>query len=225
MTKKINIAIDGPSGVGKTVMSNMLAKKLGYKFLSSGSFYRVIAFNAIKQNLDFKNEKQINESWEFDDLNITEDGKIIFKGNDISLSIRNDEVSQAASKIAKFASIRKKVNLFIQDFANKHKGIIVDGRDATYRILPNAEVKFFLWASAEIRAKRRVKQDAEMGIISNYNDVLESIKIRDYNDMNRDIDPLKVSKGSIEIDSSNMSVEENFKVMLDIVNEKVGNYE
>ncbi|WP_369085990.1 (d)CMP kinase [Metamycoplasma spumans] len=213
MSKRINIAIDGPSGVGKTVMSNMLAKKLGYKFLSSGSFYRVVAYNAIINNINLEDEKAVNEAWNIEDLHVTEDDRIIFKDEDVSTKIREDNVSRGASSIAKFASVREKVNHFIQTFGAKYKGIIVDGRDATYRILPQAEVKFFLWATPEIRALRRVRQDKEMGIISNYEEVLESMKIRDYNDMNRKIDPLKVSEGSIEIDTTDMSIEENFEVM------------
>ncbi|AZZ65485.1 (d)CMP kinase [Metamycoplasma phocicerebrale] len=215
--KKINIAIDGPSGVGKTIMANMLANKLGYKFISSGTLYRTIAYNALKNNINLANEEAINKAWNIKDLFITEDDKIILNNEDITLKIREDKVSQAASSIAKFSSIREKVNKFIQKLGEDKKGIIVDGRDATYRILPNAEVKFFLWASPEIRADRRVKQDLELGINSNYKDILQSIKERDYNDMHRDIDPLKVSEGSIEIDTSNLSIEENFKVMYDEV--------
>ncbi|AZG68796.1 (d)CMP kinase [Mycoplasma struthionis] len=223
MKKRVNIAIDGPSGVGKTVMSTMLAKKLGFKFLSSGTFYRAIAYNAIQNNINLEDEQAINDAWHIDDLHVTEDDRILLKNDDITTKIREDIVSRAASSIAKFPSIRHKVNKFIQNFGKKYKGIIVDGRDATYRILPDAEVKFFLWATAEVRAHRRVKQDKEMGIDSNYEEVLESMKIRDYNDMNRDIDPLKVSEGSIEIDTSNMSVEENFDVMYQEVLKRINN--
>ncbi|WP_211333783.1 (d)CMP kinase [[Mycoplasma] falconis] len=215
MEKRINIAIDGPSGVGKTVMSTMLANKLGYKFLSSGSFYRVIAYNALKENISLSDEEAVNSAWNIEDLHIDEKDRLIFKGEDVTTLIRQDEVSQAASSIAKYSSVRLKVNEFIQSFANKNKGVIVDGRDATYRILPQAEAKFFLWAEPEVRANRRLKQDLQMGISSNYDEVLASIKKRDYNDMNRDIDPLKVSEGSLVIDTSNMSVQENFDVMYD----------
>lgn len=211
--KRVNIAIDGPSGVGKTIMATMLAKKLNYKFLSSGSFYRIIALNALENNLDLKDENLINDAWNFDDIEILADDSLIFKGQDVTKKIREDIVAKSASQIAKFPLIRTKVNQFIQSYATKNKGIIVDGRDATYRILPNAEVKFFMSASPEIRAKRRMLQDAQMGIESKYEDVFESIKKRDYEDINRSIDPLKVSEGSIEIDTSNMSIEENFEVL------------
>lgn len=221
MKKRINIAIDGPSGVGKTVMSTMLAQKLNYKFLSSGNFYRIIAYNSLINNVNLEDEKAVNDAWHIDDLHVTEDDRFIFKGEDVSVKIRKDEVSQAASKIAKYSSVRAKVNQFIQSFSEKYKGIIVDGRDATYRILPNAEVKFFLWATPEVRAMRRLKQDRELGIVSNYEDVLKSIKERDFNDMNRKVDPLKVSEGSIEIDTTDMSIDKNFEVMYQEILKKV----
>ncbi|MCV3753385.1 (d)CMP kinase [Mycoplasma enhydrae] len=211
--KRINIAIDGPSGVGKTVMANMLADKLDYKFISSGVLYRAIAYNALVNNIDLSDEQAINEAWDINDLLITEKNDVILKNEDITVKIREDKISLAASAIAKFSSIRAKVNKYIQNLGDTKKGIIVDGRDATYRILPKAEVKFFLWASPEIRAQRRVRQNNLLGIQSNYEEILESIKKRDYDDMNRDVDPLKVSEGSIEIDTSDLSIEENFRVM------------
>ncbi|MCV3733634.1 (d)CMP kinase [Mycoplasma enhydrae] len=211
--KRINIAIDGPSGVGKTVMANMLADKLDYKFISSGVLYRAIAYNALVNNIDLSDEQAINEAWDINDLLITEKKDVILKNEDITVKIREDKISLAASAIAKFSSIRAKVNKYIQNLGDTKKGIIVDGRDATYRILPKAEVKFFLWASPEIRAQRRVRQNNLLGIQSNYEEILESIKKRDYDDMNRDVDPLKVSEGSIEIDTSDLSIEENFRVM------------
>ncbi|AXE60728.1 (d)CMP kinase [[Mycoplasma] phocae] len=223
MLKRINIAIDGPSGVGKTIMSKKLAQHLGYKFLSSGNFYRIVALNAFQQKLDTDNEDDVNNNWSIDDIRIDAEDRIFFKDEDVTLKIREDHISKIASKIAKFQNVRNKVNSFIQTFSEKNKGIIVDGRDATYRILPNAEVKFFLWATPEKRAERRVNQDKEMGIISNYNDVLKSIKERDFNDTNRAIDPLKISEGSIEIDTTNMSIEENFQAMMNEIMKKVKN--
>ncbi|ENY68701.1 Cytidylate kinase [Metamycoplasma auris 15026] len=214
---KINIAIDGPSGVGKTIMAKMLAKELGYKFISSGNLYRAVAYNAIQKNIDLTNEKEINDAWNFEHLHISNDERVFLDDIDISLEIRKDEISQAASSIAKFNSIRLKINDYIQNIGNKDKGIIVEGRDATYRILPDAEVKFFLWAAPEIRAKRRHRQNIILGIESNLQEILESIKIRDYNDMNRKVDPLKYTEGSIRIDSTDMSIEENFRVMLNEV--------
>ncbi|PZW01434.1 (d)CMP kinase [Metamycoplasma auris] len=211
---KINIAIDGPSGVGKTIMAKMLAKELGYRFISSGNLYRAVAYNAIQKNIDLTNENKINDAWNFEHLYISKDEKVYLDKKDISLEIRKDEISQAASAIAKFNSIRLKINDYIQNIGNKDKGIIVEGRDATYRILPDAEVKFFLWAEPEIRAKRRHRQNIILGIESNLDEILESIKVRDYNDMNRKVDPLKYTEGSIRIDSTYMSIEENFRVML-----------
>lgn len=218
--KKINIAIDGPSGVGKSVMSEMIAKKLNYKYISSGSIYRVIAYNAFINNLDTENENLINDAWKFEDIIFVDNNDVFFKNQNVGKVIREDNISKLASKIAKFKSIREKVNLYIQTVAHNEKGVIVDGRDATYRILPNADVKFFLWASPEVRAKRRIKQNIELNIPSNYDEILKSIIERDYADSHREIDPLKVSEGSIEIDTTNMSIEENFNALYKEIRKK-----
>ena len=217
--KKINIAIDGPSGVGKSVMSEMIAKKLNYKYISSGSIYRVIAYNAFINNLDTENENLINDAWKFEDIIFVDNNDVFFKNKNVGKVIREDNISKLASKIAKFKSIREKVNLYIQTVAHNEKGVIVDGRDATYRILPNADVKFFLWASPEVRAKRRIKQNIELNIPSN--EILKSIIERDYADSHREIDPLKVSEGSIEIDTTNMSIEENFNALYKEIEKRI----
>lgn len=219
--KKINIAIDGPSGVGKSVMSEMIAKKLNYKYISSGSIYRVIAYNAFINNLDTENENLINDAWKFEDIIFVDNNDVFFKNQNVGKVIREDNISKLASKIAKFKSIREKVNLYIQTVAHNEKGVIVDGRDATYRILPNADVKFFLWASPEVRAKRRIKQNIELNIPSNYDEILKSIIERDYADSHRKIDPLKVSEGSIEIDTTNMSIEENFNALYKEIEKRI----
>ena len=219
--KKINIAIDGPSGVGKSVMSEMIAKKLNYKYISSGSIYRVIAYNAFINNLDTENENLINDAWKFEDIIFVDNNDVFFKKQNVGKVIREDNISKLASKIAKFKSIREKVNLYIQTVAHNEKGVIVDGRDATYRILPNADVKFFLWASPEVRAKRRIKQNIELNIPSNYDEILKSIIERDYADSHREIDPLKVSEGSIEIDTTNMSIEENFNALYKEIEKRI----
>jgi cytidylate kinase len=142
--KRINIAIDGPSGVGKSVISKMLAKKLNYKFLSSGNFYRIVAYNIIQKNIDPNISKNIISSTDFSLIEILEDETILYNKKDITKEIREDEVSKIASIIAKYQPLREKINHFIQEYSKKNSGIIVDGRDATYRILPNAEAKFFM---------------------------------------------------------------------------------
>ena len=131
---RINIAIDGPSGVGKSYISKMLAKELNYKFISSGNLYRAIAYNALVNNLDLNDEKLISDSFESSDLDILDDDSIIFKNENITEKLRVNEVSDAASTIAKYQKVREKINHFIQQYSEANKGVIVDGRDATYRI-------------------------------------------------------------------------------------------
>ncbi|MBN0919263.1 (d)CMP kinase [[Mycoplasma] gypis] len=204
--KRINIAIDGPSGVGKSSVAKLLAKELGYFFISSGSIYRLIALNALEQKADLKDSELVNSLWEFSDVKIDEKEQVYFKGRNITLDLRKNEVSKAASDIAVYPEIRKKVVDFLQWYSESYRGVIIDGRDATYRILPNAELKIFLWADADIRAKRRVLQNAELGLSCNEKQILKEIKERDLQDMNRKEDPLICSPGSIKIDSTNMNL-------------------
>ncbi|RMA77456.1 cytidylate kinase [Metamycoplasma subdolum] len=223
MKKKINIAIDGPSGVGKTVMSTMLAKKYDLTFISSGNIYRLIAYNAIKKGIKITEEnlEKINNAWKFEDIVYKSDGKIFLKGKDVSSNIRENEISIASSKVSKYKPLREKVNKYIQEIAKNVGGIIVDGRDATYRILPEADFKFYLDARAEIRANRRINQDILAGRKPiEFNKILEDIKNRDYEDMNRKVDPLKVSEGSVYIDTSNLSVDENLQAIVDVIEGK-----
>ena len=217
--KRINIAIDGPSGVGKSVISKMLAKKLNYKFLSSGNFYRIVAYNILEKKLSPNITSDVLLSTDFSLINILDDETILYDQKNITTQIRTDEVSKIASIIAKSKELRQKINQYIQDYSKQYSGIIVDGRDATYRILPNAEAKFYMWASAEVRAKRRHNQNIELGLESNYDEILQSIKDRDFADMSRENDPLIVSEGSVEIDTTNMSVNENFEIIYSKIQE------
>ncbi|MGX9340339.1 (d)CMP kinase [Mycoplasma sp. 128] len=221
MEKRINIAIDGPSGVGKSSVAKLLAKELGYFFISSGSIYRLIALNAIEQKLDLTNESQVNSQWNFEDIKIDEKEQVYFKGRNVTHDLRKDEVSKAASDIAVYPSVRKKVVDFLQWYSVSYKGIIIDGRDATYRILPTAELKIFLWADADIRAKRRVLQNAELGFDSDYDKTLQEIIARDEQDMNRKEDPLICSPGSIRIDSSKKSLLEVYAEIHALALEKI----
>ncbi|QJR44023.1 (d)CMP kinase [Mycoplasma miroungirhinis] len=219
--KRINIAIDGPSGVGKSSVAKLLAKQLGFFFISSGSLYRLSALLAIEKNIDIKDVNKVLSLWEFSDLRVDSSENWFFKDKNVTSQLRDDKVSKLASDIATISELRKKIVQFLQWYSESFKGVIIDGRDATYKILPNAELKIFLWAKAEIRAQRRMLQNLELGFESNYEEVLEQIKIRDYQDVNRKEDPLKVSEGSIEIDSSNMSILEVYEQIYELAISKI----
>ncbi|QJG66979.1 (d)CMP kinase [Mycoplasma phocoenae] len=222
MKKRINIAIDGPSGVGKSSVAQLLAKHFGYFFISSGSLYRLTALLALRNNIDTKNEEAVSKLWRFEDVKIDEKENWYFKEENVTKQLRLDEVSQEASNVAVHPKIRKRVVNFLQWYSKSYPGLIIDGRDATYKILPDAELKIFLWADANIRAQRRVEQNKELGLISDYDIVLKQIKERDEQDMNREKDPLICSEGSIKIDSSNLTIEQVYEVIKKLAQERIG---
>lgn len=205
--KLINIAIDGPSGAGKSTISDVLASKLGYVHLDTGAMYRSVALYCIQNGIDLGDEDLIADNIGSIELDLRPDGKVFMNGTDVSLAIRENEISMAASSISRFAKVREALVKKQQNIAS-NKGYIVDGRDIGTVVLKDAEVKFYLTASAEGRAMRRVKQYAEKGIEADYKTILEDIIKRDYQDMNRSNSPLKQADDAILIDTSSISVEE-----------------
>lgn len=223
---KINIAIDGPSGAGKSTVSNEVARKLGYVFINTGSFYRAIALNAIENNVDVKNENEIVkliEQFDKKDIEIDRNEHIFFQKKDITLKIRADIISKAASTIAVYKKVREFVVSAIQEITKSGKGYIMDGRDTTFRIMPYAEIKIFLTATPEERTRRRIKQNAELGYNTNFDIVLKEVKDRDYQDTHRQTDPLHKVPDAIEIDCTKMNFDQVVDKVIEIVNDKAQN--
>lgn len=217
---RINIAIDGPSGAGKSTIADILASKLSYVHLDTGAMYRSAALLAIKNNASLSDEEKIVELMENDfKLDMAND-KVILNGEDITDAIRTNEVSMAASDISKLSGVRKALVKSQQEIASK-KGYIVDGRDICSVVLPDAEVKVFLTATSEDRAKRRLEQNRQKGIIDDYDKILEDIKKRDYQDSHRANSPLVKADDATLIDSSNMSIDEVVDKILSLVYKKI----
>ena len=217
---KINIAIDGPSGAGKSTIADILASKLSYVHLDTGAMYRSAALLAIKNNVSLSDEEKIVELMENDfKLDMAND-KVFLNGEDISDDIRTNEVSMAASDISKLSGVRKALVKSQQEIASK-KGYIVDGRDICSVVLPDAEVKIFLTATSEDRAKRRLEQNRQKGIIDDYDKVLDDIKKRDYQDSHRANSPLVKALDATLIDSSNMSIDDVVNEILKLVYKKI----
>ena len=216
---KINIAIDGPSGAGKSTISNILAEKLGYVHLDTGAMYRSVAYAALKRNIALDDEDKVVEMISKLDLNMNPDGTIICDGEDITKKIREPHMSMAASNVSKLKNVRAALVKMQQKIAS-NKGYILDGRDIGTVVLTDAEVKIFLIASAEERAKRRVLQNEESGIKTEYKQIYDEIIARDYQDSHRENSPLKKADDAIEIDSSNMSLDEVVNEVLKYVNKK-----
>lgn len=217
----INIAIDGPSGAGKSTISDILADKLGYIHLDTGAMYRAVAFLGLKKGLKMDDEEKVVNMIENEmDLVQTPDGHIICNGEDISDKIRTNEISMAASDVSKLKNVRKALVMMQQKIASK-KGYIVDGRDICEVVLPDAEVKIFLTASAIDRAKRRLLQNKEKGIDGDFETILEDIKKRDYQDSHRENSPLHKTDDALEIDSSNLSIDEVVNIIMEQVSKKL----
>jgi len=217
---KINIAIDGPSGAGKSTIADLVALKLGYIHLDTGAMYRSAAYAVLKNGLSFDDEKSVSSLVQ-NDFDLKMDGKsVVLNGEDITDKIRTNEISMAASNVSKLSGVRTAL-VAAQRRIAANKGYILDGRDICDVVLPDAEVKVFLTASAEDRARRRLEQNKEKGIIDDYEKILEEIKKRDYQDSHRAISPLKASADATIIDSSDKSIEEVVNMILDLVYKKI----
>ncbi len=217
---KINIAIDGPSGAGKSTIARKLAEVLSYVHLDTGSMYRTVAYLCTQKGVDLSAEDEIVELIDSISLEMKPNGEIIVDGKHINDEIRTNEMSMAASKVSKLEKVRAALVAMQQKIA-ANKGYILDGRDIGTVVLTDAEVKIYLTASVEDRAMRRLLQNREKNIESNYEDILEDIKKRDYQDTHRKHSPLKKAEDAYEIDSSNMTLEEVVTQILTIIKDKI----
>lgn len=216
----INIAIDGPSGAGKSSIAKILAKKLAYTHLDTGSMYRAVAYKAMINHLDLENEEMIVNMLKDTDIRLTSDGKIYLDDVDVSDKIRTNEISLLASNVSKHAKVREDL-VKRQQLMALNKGVIMDGRDIGTVVLKDAEVKIFLTASTLQRAKRRSLQNQQLNIESNLEQLIKEIEQRDYQDTHRKASPLKKADDAIEIDSSDLTMDEVVDEIIKIVNRKV----
>lgn len=215
----INIAIDGPAGAGKSTIAKLIAKEKGFIYLDTGAMYRALAVYALKNGVDPLDEKAVDKLIVGVNMDIKYiDGvqHIIVCGEDVTSKIRENHVSKAASDISAHPSVRIKLVELQREFAKNHD-VVLDGRDIGTFVLPDTPYKFYLTASEEVRAMRRVKDLAERGQTVEFNTVLEEIKQRDYNDSHRQFAPLRQADDAVFIDSSDMSIEEVKDFILSII--------
>lgn len=218
----INIAVDGPAGAGKSSIARAVAEEIGYIYVDTGALYRSIALYSIENKFD--NESLVNS---LDKINIRLEfidkcQHVFLNDNDVSDKIRTPEVSMGASKVSAIPEVRE--FLFgLQKKIAAENNIIMDGRDIGTVVLPDADLKVFLTASAEERANRRFKEMTDSSIT--YEQVLEDIKQRDYNDMHRDIAPLKQAEDAVLLDTTGMTIEEvkqKLKALIDETEKSIG---
>ena len=218
---RINIAIDGPSAAGKSTIADELAKILGYTHLDTGAMYRAVALKAIRDGIALDDEEKIVAMIDAMDLEMPADGRVILENEDVSKAIRTDEISMGASNVSKLQGCRAAL-VKMQQKICQNGGYILDGRDIGTVVLKDAPVKIYMVASAEARAQRRVLQNQENGLEADYETILEDIRKRDYQDMHREHSPLTKAEDAIEIDTSDMAIEEVVDAVLKIVKEKTG---
>lgn len=208
-----NIAIDGPSASGKSSIAKGLAKRLNFIHIDTGAMYRSIAYACLKNGVSLDNEKVCLEIAQESKLHFDSEGHIYLNDVDVSDEIRHDKISQAASMVSQHSSVREILVKKQQDMAAA-KGFIMDGRDITSVVLPDAELKIYQSADVEVRARRRYNEFIENGLDVDYDDILEDLKARDERDMTRASSPLIKVDDAFEIDTSYLSIEEVIDLIL-----------
>lgn len=220
--KAFSVAIDGPSGAGKSTIAKFLAKELNFLYVDTGAMYRSIGLYASRKGIDAGDAVAVEpllSQIKLDLAYVDGEQRIFLNGEDVSRAIRTEEGSKNASKVSAIPAVRTFLLDFQRSFA-KQNCILMDGRDIGTVVLPNADVKIFLTASAEARAQRRFKEQIERGENVTFDAVLDSIRKRDEADSSRATAPLKAAEDAIVVDTTDLTLQESIETLLSIVKEK-----
>ena len=217
-----NVAIDGPAGAGKSTIAKAVAAKKGYVYVDTGAMYRAMALYFLRENISKDDEAKISAS--VDNIKVSikyEDGAqhVILNDEDVTGLIRTEEVGNMASATSVYSAVRTKLVALQQELA-KTTDVIMDGRDIGTVVLPNADVKIFLTASVECRAKRRFDELVAKGMEADFDKIAKDIEERDYRDSHREISPLKQAEDAVLIDSSDMTIAEVVDKIIDLTKNK-----
>lgn len=218
------IAIDGPAGAGKSTIAKRVSEQLQFVYIDTGAMYRTLALACLKNGVDIENEELVSTTAEAAQLDIRYiDGvqHMFLENEDVSSQIRTEEVSKAASDTSKYARVRTRLVTLQQELAQRYD-VVMDGRDIGTVVLPDADLKIFLTASVEERARRRYKEYTEKGIECDLESLKKDIAERDYNDSHRENSPLKKAEDAVEIDSSYMSIEEVTERVIELYRKVAG---
>lgn len=218
----INVAIDGPAGAGKSTIAKSVAKELGYIYVDTGALYRTIALNAVRKNVIEDKAAIVDMLADTNvELKYTDGVQAVYlNGEDVSALIRTPEISMGASAVSAIPAVRDFL-LGQQRKIAAENNVIMDGRDIATVVLPDAQVKIFLFATPECRAQRRYKELLEKGESVTYQEVLDDVNQRDYQDSHREIAPLKPSEQSIMADTSKLTLEESVQLIKTMIQENI----
>ena len=200
------VAIDGPAGSGKSTVSKMIADDIGFIYLDTGAMYRLFAYKLIKENIDVNDKEKELDALKSLDIDM-KDGRFYLDKEDVSDKLRSREVSGNASKVAGVKEVREKMVEIQREFS-RSKNVILDGRDIGTVVFPNADLKIYLGAASEVRAKRRYEELKEKDSSVNYDEILKEIEERDYHDSSRKESPLRIADDAIVIDTTDSTIDE-----------------
>ncbi len=216
---RLNVAIDGPVGAGKSTVADEVARRLGILHLDTGAMYRALGWTALQRGIDPTDEARIVDLCGRLDIGVfhAEDGQhTLADGTDVTALIRTPEVSMAASTVSRYAEVRR-IMVRKQQRLAAETDMLLDGRDICTTVLPDAAVKIYLTASDEIRAQRRYLEMKEKGRTETYEQVLEDVRARDRQDMNREVEPLRRAPDAVLVDSGSLTFEETVRKILSLV--------
>lgn len=219
----VSIAIDGPAGAGKSTISRMVAADIGFLYVDTGALYRSIGLYAVRHNIDTTDPEQIQRMLKDVSVElkfVQGEQRVFLNGEDVSEKIRLPEMAMAASNVSAIPSVRNFLFELQQNMA-KQNNVIMDGRDIGTVVLPHAQIKIFLTASPEDRAQRRFEQLKFSGTPVHYDELLEEIKQRDYNDSHREIAPLRQAEDAILVDTSGNTLEESVSLLKELIQGKL----
>ncbi|MFQ9952492.1 MAG: (d)CMP kinase [Clostridium sp.] len=219
----VSVAIDGPAGAGKSTIARQAAKTMGYIYVDTGALYRAIGLFALKNGVDLCQQNQVEQmlsNVQIELVFLEGEQHVFLCGTDVSQEIRTPEVSMAASQVSAILAVRDFLFDLQRDMAKKHS-VIMDGRDIGTVVLPHAQVKIFLTASPEERARRRFEELKQKGSQSSYEEVLKDLKQRDYQDSHREIAPLRPAEDAIEVDTTGLSLQQSVDRIIMLIKERL----
>ena len=225
MSSSLVIAVDGPAGTGKSSVSRGLARSLHARYLDTGAMYRIVTLAVLRAGVDLGDVDAIGATAANVDLAVgydPEEDRSYLAGEDVSVEIRGDEVTKAVSAVSAVPAVRTRLVQMQRELAAGQGGVVVEGRDIGSVVLPDADVKIFLTASAEERARRRNDQNVASGLADDYEAVLADVKRRDHLDSTRKVSPLRAADDALVVDTSDMTEAEVIAHLLDLVTQRAG---